>query len=147
MNSPASFESDFKHANLSLPEAYEVTWEAAYMALANTSPEPGELNDLLSERIGYLFDEIAIARAEADAAAKAISRTKPDDVKINLGSLLLKTEELAKSRHGEPEVHEGSNSFQIDDEGYLATQAIESYLKAAYREFKMRKFGPEFKPF
>lgn len=143
----SSSESDFRQADLSLPEAREVAWDAANMALANALPGSEVLNGLLSERIGFLFNEIDLAKVDAEVAVEAKPYTNMSDVKINLGSLLLKTEELAKSIHGEPEIFEDTNPFHIEDEGYLATQALKFYLEAAYNEFKMRKFSSKLKPF
>ncbi|MGD0283976.1 MAG: hypothetical protein ABSB12_00025 [Candidatus Saccharimonadales bacterium] len=143
----SSSESDFRQADLSLPEAREVTWDAANMALANAYPGSEVLNGLLSERIGFLFNEIDLAALDAEVTAEAKPHSKNDDYKINLGSLLLKTEALAKSIHGEPEIPEGTNPFHIEDEGYLATQALKFYLEAAYNEFKTRKYSPKFKSF
>jgi len=40
-----------------------------------------------------------------------------------------KAETHARSIHGEPDYHDVDNPFLIEDEGYLATQALELYLQ------------------
>ena len=105
--------------------------------------QSGEYNDDWESAIS----EIDMAKVEADVTSRALPPSRKNNFKINLGSLLSKTEELSNSLHGEPEIHGEGNPFLIEDEGYLATQALEFYLEAAYNDVKMRRFAPEFKPF
>ena len=103
---------------------------AANMALANALPGSEVLNGLLSERIGFLFNEIDLAKVDAEVAVEAKPYTNMSDVKINLGSLFVKLLELAKTSTVNPKFLKILTLSILKTKGNLATQALKFYLES-----------------
>ncbi len=136
MNNPESSRFSFKHANLTIPQAYESVWNAANMALASAPLKSEGVNAQISERIASLFGGIDAVATENELITSAMPNIKRVKPRVNLGFLFSKAESISRSIHGDPDYHDVDNPFLIDDESYLATQALELYLQAAYSELK-----------